>query len=135
LNISPAARVIVHVKGSDDIRVKIEKMQQLIQQLARVENAVPGENRPRGPVAFSPIRGGEIYILLEGLVDLKAEEAKLKKEREKLEKYVLSIQGKLSNEQFVKNAPPELVDGEKAKLRETQDKVSKITNSLKFLEG
>jgi valyl-tRNA synthetase len=87
-------------------------------------------------VAFSPIKnGGEVYILLEGLVDLKAESAKLEKDRQKLEKYVLSIEAKLHNEQFVKNAPLELVEGEKAKQKETKDKISRIEKNLKFLYG
>jgi valyl-tRNA synthetase len=81
------------------------------------------------------VKGGELYLHLEGLVDLKAEAAKQTKEREKLAKYVQAIEGKLRNEAFVKNAPVELVDGEKAKLKETQEKITRIENNLKFLEN
>lgn len=69
------------------------------------------------------------------MIDLKAEAAKQLKEKQKLEKYVQSIQGKLSNENFVKNAPVEMVEGEKAKMRETQDKIASIDHNLKFLEN
>ena len=41
----------------------------------------------------------------------------------------------MSNDNFVKNAPAEMVEGEKAKMRETQDKIASIENNLKFLEN
>jgi valyl-tRNA synthetase len=51
-----------------------------------------------------------------------------------LENYAKSLESKLSNEQFVKNAPASLVEAEKAKIRETQDRIGRITQNLKFLE-
>ena len=81
------------------------------------------------------MKGGEVYIALEGLIDLKAEAAKQLKEKQKLEKYVQTIQGKLANDNFVKNAPAEMVEAEKAKLQETKDKIASIDYNLKFLEN
>jgi valyl-tRNA synthetase len=69
------------------------------------------------------------------LIDLKVEADKQLKEKQKLEKYVQSIQGKLTNDNFVKNAPVEMVEAEKTKLRETKDKIASVENNLKFLEN
>ncbi|HEY5038150.1 MAG TPA: hypothetical protein VIJ93_03655, partial [bacterium] len=85
--------------------------------------------------ALAVVKGGEMYIHLEGLIDLKAEAAKQQRERQKLEKYIQAIQGKLANEQFVKNAPMELVEGEQSKMADAKDKISRIDHNLKFLEN
>jgi valyl-tRNA synthetase len=135
LNIPPSAHVTVVVVGDKTFQTKIEKSQVLIKILNRIENLNIEPKRLSGPVAFAAITGGEIYILLEGMVDLKAEAVKLQKDRQKQEKYIQSIQAKLSNDQFTKNAPAELVEAEKEKLQEATDKVSRIDLNLKFLEN
>jgi len=135
LNVPPSARVTTAVVGTNELNNKILKCQELIKLLARVGVLTIESKRLPGPVVPSTINGGDIYILLEGLIDLKAEAAKQEKEKQKLEKYVQSITGKLSNEQFVKNAPAELVEAEKEKLQEAKDKIVRITSNLKFLEN
>ena len=102
--------------------------------MARVSETVPAAERPP-KTALAVVKGGEIYLHLEGLIDLKAEAAKQQKERVKLQNYVKSIEGKLSNDQFVRNAPTQLVEGEKAKLMETQEKIARIEGNLNFLEN
>jgi valyl-tRNA synthetase len=135
LNVPPGARVTVAAVGKPETGQKITECRNLIKFLARVENLGIASVKPAGPVAFSPISGGELYILLDGLIDLKAEAAKQEKERQKLEKYAQTIELKLQNEQFVKNAPAGMVDAENKKLQETKDKISRILNNLKFLEN
>jgi valyl-tRNA synthetase len=134
LNVPPAAQLKVSTLGNAVRFDPVSQPASLLKTLCRVNEL--GETSSRPPkTALAVVKGGEVFIHLEGLIDLGAEAAKQKKEREKLEKYVQAIQGKLSNEQFVKNAPAELVDGEKAKLRETQEKIARIVGNLKFLEG
>ncbi len=134
LNVPPSAHVKVSTHGSG---VRFEPTSQqalLVKALCRVNELVETNQRP-AKTALAVVKGGEAFIHLEGLIDLQAEAAKQQKERQKLEKYVLSIEGKLKNEQFVKNAPTELVEAEKAKLQDTKDKISRIDHNLKFLEN
>ena len=134
LNVPPSAQVKVSTKGDG---VKFDPASQqaaLLKTLCRVSDLSEATQRP-AKSALAVVKGGEVYLHLEGLIDLKAEAAKQQKEREKLAKYVQAIEGKLKNEQFVKNAPVELVDGEKAKLQETKDKIDRIDSNLKFLES
>jgi valyl-tRNA synthetase len=58
----------------------------------------------------------EVYVPLEGLIDVDQERARLSKELGKQEKYVTGLKKKLSNEQFLSKAPPEVVDAEREKL-------------------
>ncbi|HVZ81968.1 MAG TPA: valine--tRNA ligase [bacterium] len=134
LNVPPSAQVKVSYQGAALAFSAGSAQESLLKPLGRVQDYGPAKERPV-KTALVVVKGGELYLHLEGLIDLKAEAAKQVKEREKLAKYVQTIEGKLRNESFVKNAPVELVDAEKAKLRETQEKIARIENNLKFLEN
>jgi valyl-tRNA synthetase len=132
LNVPPSAQVKVLASGQSLSFASDSQQALLLKTLCRISDWGSTATRPP-KTALAVVTGGEMYVHLEGLVDLKAEAAKQQKELEKLAKYVQGIQGKLSNEQFVKNAPAELVDAEKTKLQETQDKITRIDGNLKFL--
>ncbi len=72
----------------------------------------------------------EIHLSLEGLFDPAKLKASLEKEQAELTKYVQVLGGKLQNKNFVDRAPKELVDGEKAKLAEAEEKLVKIKERL-----
>src|SRR5690606_33978555 len=72
------------------------------------------------------ISGFEVYLLLEGIVDVEKQKAKFLKEIENLEKYLKGIDSKLSNQKFIENAPPELIAGEKDKKKDTEEKLEKL---------
>ncbi len=134
LNVPPSAKLNLFTKGDSVQFDPASQATAMLKTLCRVNEMTTTTSRPP-KTALAVVKGGEIYIHLEGLIDLKVEAAKQLKEKQKLEKYVQSIQGKLSNDNFVKNAPVEMVEGEKAKMRETQDKIASIENNLKFLEN
>lgn len=78
--------------------------------------------------------GLEIYIILSGLVDFDAERARLQKERKATEKDVNMFSKKLSNPGFLNNAKPEVIEKDKAKLADLQQKLEKLDAQLKELE-
>jgi valyl-tRNA synthetase len=134
LNVPPGAQLKLFMKGASIQFDPASRAAALLKTLCRVSELSPATSRPP-KTALAVVKGGEVYIALEGLIDLKAEMAKQLKEKQKLEKYVQTIQGKLANENFVKNAPTEMVEAEKAKMQETKDKIASIDHNLKFLEN
>ncbi|MFH2136638.1 MAG: hypothetical protein ABII19_03375, partial [Patescibacteria group bacterium] len=60
--------------------------------------------------------------------------ARLGKELAEAEKYLGVLENKLSNKEFLANAPKELVAGEKEKMKLQKEKVEKINNQLKSLK-
>ncbi|MBU1935085.1 hypothetical protein KKF04_03440 [Patescibacteria group bacterium] len=80
--------------------------------------------------ATDVVNGIEIFIPLEGLVDTEKEKVRLGKEIGNLEGYIKGLDAKLSNDKFAKNAPKEVVDGEKAKLSEAENKLEKLKEQL-----
>jgi len=132
-SVPPASRVKVAVLGEKDIHDSTAKIQNLVKNLAKVEE-IGQASAPPFASAGLPVSKGEVFVLLEGFVDLPKEITKKKAEIEKLEKYVQSLNGKLSNEEFVKKAPAGMVEAEKLKIKESQEKIANISRNLKLLE-
>jgi valyl-tRNA synthetase len=58
---------------------------------------------------------------------------RLTKELEEAQKYLTTLNKKLSNNEFVKNAPEAVVNVEKEKMRLQQEKVEKLKAQLASL--
>jgi valyl-tRNA synthetase len=68
----------------------------------------PDYNPPKGtPTALTPL--GELYLPLEGLIDLAAERERLGKEIARTEAELVTVRKKLANENFAANAPAAVV--------------------------
>jgi valyl-tRNA synthetase len=87
---------------------------------------------PKGtPAALTPV--GEIYLPMEGLIDVEAERIRLSKEIERLKIEVQKCEGKLGNASFVDRAPPEVVEQEQARLADWQVKLAQLGEMLAAL--
>ncbi len=91
------------------------------------------EEKKLSGAAADVVNGMEIYIPLEGLVDTEKEKERLQKEIANLTKYIAGLTGKLSNKKFVQNAPEAIVEAEKNKLEEAEEKLGKMEEQLKNL--
>ncbi len=83
--------------------------------------------------AFSVEKGVEIYLPLEGLVDLEEQRKKLQKELQKNRKTISQLESKLKNTAFLSKASPEVVEKVKLKYNEeleTQERLEKLLNQL-----
>ncbi|MEZ5299957.1 MAG: class I tRNA ligase family protein [Verrucomicrobiales bacterium] len=87
---------------------------------------------PKGtPAAVTDI--GEIYMPLEGLIDIEAEKARLSKELAKVEGEIKKCNGKLNNANFVERAKPEVVDQERQRRDEWEVRRDQIKAMLENL--
>jgi valyl-tRNA synthetase len=87
---------------------------------------------PKGtPAAVTAV--GEVYMPLEGLIDVEAERARLGKEIAAIQIEVKKCEGKLGNASFVDRAPPEVVEQEKARLEEWKMKLIQLGEMLAAL--
>ena len=73
----------------------------------------------------------ELYMPLEGLIDLEEEHKRMEEERKKLQAEVARCEKMLSNPGFVNKAPQAKIDEEKAKLEKYKDMLEKVNESLK----
>ncbi|MCK4592380.1 class I tRNA ligase family protein, partial [Candidatus Parcubacteria bacterium] len=73
---------------------------------------------------------GNIEIYLIGLINEEKEMEKTKKEIDELEKYIQQIRIKLGNDNFVANAPREIVEKEREKYQGSSAKLEKLKKKL-----
>lgn len=132
MNIAPGKQVTLLLrKGNAADKHIITNQTHLLNTLAKVISIQwleDNENPPQSASAF--IGELEIYIPLEGLIDLKEETARLEREKAKLDKELIAIQNKLNNANFVDRAPADVVAKEKARLDEIKLLLEKITKSI-----
>lgn len=131
--VEPAKKVNVAVSAGAKEKLLSENAE-IIKALARLENLTIAKktDRPEGSVGFVE-SGAEVFIDLSGLVDFAKEKTRLAEEIASLDKYIKSVSGKLSNQEFVRNAPKEIVEKEQAKLAETEEKINKLNDQLKSI--
>ena len=103
--------------------------------MAHVENIKVisiSADKPDNAVA-SVVTGMELYMELSGLIDVEKERAKILKTQETLEKDIKRASGKLTNQGFLAKAPAAVIEKEKAKLEELQNKMKSLEERLAFL--
>jgi valyl-tRNA synthetase len=74
----------------------------------------------------------EVYLPT-GEIDMTPIISKLTKQKEKLEKEINKLNGMLSNEKFVANAPANVIEENRAGLAQAVEKMAKVENELKAL--
>ena len=83
----------------------------------------------------SAIKGVEIYIPLDELVDFEKEMERLLKEKENLEKELDRVNGKLNNEKFVSKAPKAVVEAEKEKQAKYSELYNKVIERIRLIKS
>jgi valyl-tRNA synthetase len=87
---------------------------------------------PKGtPAAVTSV--GEVYMPLEGLIDVEAERSRLTKEISSVQVEIQKCEGKLGNASFVDRAPAEVVVQEKARLDEWRAKLIQLSEMIAAL--
>jgi len=130
MNIAPSKKVNAMIKSSS---VK-DYQTDYIKRLAKVEDLKvdSGLTKPKAS-ASAVLKDIEIFIPLEGLIDLDVEKQRLQKEITRLEGSLAGIEKKLSNEKFIANAAYDVVEKERAKQRDWLENLNKLKEILNNL--
>ncbi len=83
------------------------------------------------PTALTPL--GELFLPLEGLIDVGAERERIQKEIAKVEQELLTVRRKLSSDSFVAGAPAAVVDEHRHRQTAWQDKLAQLGRMLETL--
>jgi valyl-tRNA synthetase len=87
---------------------------------------------PKGtPTVKTPL--GELFLPLEGLIDVEAEKIRLTKEKEKVQAEILKVEQKLANPNFTQKVPPQVLAEHKHRLTDWQGKLAHIQASMDAL--
>jgi valyl-tRNA synthetase len=135
MNIAPSMQIRAIVKvETPEIGEHLEKTATYVTTLARLAELQISEavKKPKA-AATGVIKGAEVYVPLEGIIDLTQECDRLKKEIAKISKDIEVFSRKLSNKDFVDKAPKAVVEKDTAKLEEFKVKREKLEQSLRML--
>jgi valyl-tRNA synthetase len=120
MDIAPSRKIPLlykHAGGRDS--AYLASLQSYLVRLAGLESIRGLDNDEAAPEAATAIVG-ELTLLvpMAGLIDPKAETERLSKRIAKNDSDIGKLNGKLGNENFVRNAPPEVVAGDRARIAE-----------------
>lgn len=131
MNVPPSQKAPVFLKDATPETVaRAERWQEAIGRMARVTHvaALTGEV-PKGS-AQAVLDEATLIIPLEGLIDISAEQERLKKELAKAEDEIGKTEKKLANENFVTRAKPEIVQEMRERLTAQQGECTRLKAAL-----
>ena len=132
MDIAPSRRIdVLVVNASTDDLARIQRTRHWLERLAALATLTPlaaGAAEPESAVALL----GDLKILLPmaGLIDVEAETGRLEKRIAKLDQELAKTHAKLQNSNFVANAPPAVVEQERARLAEFENERIQLAAQL-----
>ena len=137
MNIPPKkdVKIVIDVKGEKEKKI-LKNNFSYITSLAKVESidVVSDMGKPDSSATyvFSDI---QVHILLKGLINYDDERKRIYKGIKKVEKEMEISKKKLSNRDFLNQAPPHIVENVKEKVQHMSMKLDKLHQNLTILEG
>ncbi len=135
MNIAPARKAPIRIRASGPDAAVLEGQRELILLLGKSESLEVGPNVAKPKVAASAVvRSHEIFLPLEGLIDVEVERARLRKEYEKVLREFDVSRRKLQNEDFLGKAKKDVVDREREKFEALGFTKEKLEKNLEVLQ-
>lgn len=137
MGISPAKHVtLILNKGNNKDKKRSNDGELYIKTLAKVATLRWAKSTDTLTAsATAVINDLELHIPLAGLIDKKAELTRLNKEISKLAKEQQKSANKLDNPNYVKKAPAEVVEKERARLKQSEETLEKLKKHYKNIES
>ena len=138
MNVPPKAepRVVIAVSDPEALAT-VRGEAARIARLSRASvEVVEGRTAPAAPqTAVAVGQGFELRVHLAGVLDLATETARVEKELAKLDQDLAGIERKLGNPEFVRKAPADVVDKDRARADELREKRGKLEAHRAMLSG
>jgi valyl-tRNA synthetase len=134
-NIAPSIPLKAQIAPADaSARDLIARMEDHIKRLARIAELQIVDKLPaRKGSARAVVGASEIAVPLEGLIDFENELSRLEKELNKLINERGGLEKRLSNQDFISRAAPDVVETTRARAEELDDQVAKLRAVIEAL--
>ncbi|HET6622142.1 MAG TPA: valine--tRNA ligase [Dongiaceae bacterium] len=136
MNIAPGPQLTLLVRDASPVtKSRLDQFGDLVKRLARIDQLeLTSAEAPKG-AAQIVLDEATIFVPLGAVIDIAQERARLSKELGKAKADADKIERKLSNEQFLAKANPEVVAEQRQKLEEVGLAVRKLTQAVDRLTG
>ena len=128
-NLSPREELVLEVAPS-----YANDMDAVLMKLANLTEIRRSEEKSEGSISFV-IGTDEFAVPMANLINAEEEIKKLKEDLEYQKKFLLGVEKKLSNENFVARAPEQVIALERKKKADAESRIQTIEQSLKQLKG
>jgi len=134
-NVPPALKITAVISAADEKELTtVKNYAGYIQLMAKVETLTVGINQTKPAQTATATFGNiTVYVPLTGLIDFEKERKRLEKDISKAKANIASRQARLSQENFLKNAPQEQIDKTKAELAAAELSLAQATAALEDL--
>lgn len=128
-NLSPREELVLEVAPS-----YADDMDAVLMKLANLTEIRRSEEKSEGSISFV-IGTDEFAVPMANLINAEEEIKKLEEDLEYQKKFLLGVEKKLSNENFVARAPEQVIALERKKKADAESRIQTIEQSLKQLKG
>jgi valyl-tRNA synthetase len=137
LNVPPSKKSDLYIRVQDETLADLLKSHIVyFRSLAKVDNLHCGTNVKKPSLSASAvISGAEIYLPLADLIDIEEEKARLQKNLDGLKLQLEKVSKKLANSDFLANAPADVIDRERQKKEDFQERIHKLNKNLEQIVG
>ncbi len=135
MNVPAGAKVpLVLVNAEEKPRARAHLHRSLLKRMARLENINFADEPPKGSVQIV-MDDALLALPLAGAIDVDAENERLTKEIEKVEKDISGIEAKLANEKFTSRAPEHVVAEQRTRKVAAEETRTKLMEALERLKS
>ena len=135
-NIAPKEKLEFCVRCDQQIADLLNPMEPYFNSMANASSTGWGTSvetpKPNGTIGLPGI---EVFVDLQGFIDIEAEIERNEKQKEKLLGFIQGKEKKLSNANFVDRAPADVVQKERDSLAEQREQLLTVEAALKELRG
>ncbi|MNR18460.1 Valine--tRNA ligase [compost metagenome] len=128
--ISPKEALPLNIKVNSGLHY--EKWLNIVFKLANINEVEFVNDKIVGAASFM-VGNDEFFIQLNETIDVEAEKERLNAELTYLKGFLKSVDAKLSNERFVQNAKPEIIQNERNKKADAESKIGIIVGQIESL--
>jgi valyl-tRNA synthetase len=139
LNLNPSVKCNVLVSCENEAAMRmVNELSPYMKILAKIEelDVIPSsefEKQPKFKSITSVVGSYQVYLRIEGLIDIEQEKMRLSKEIERTRTYLDSLDKKLNNDNFLKKASKNVVENEKHKQEDFRSKLEKLQEHYNLL--
>lgn len=133
-NIAPSRMLDASASAPEASAAILRENADLVQTLAGIQHFTVGTDIDKAADAAAAIVE-DIQLYVHGVVDREAERQRLTKQKQQLENGVGPLRAKLSNDNFVTRAKPEVIEQARQRLAELTEQLAAVESHLKQLDN
>lgn len=135
MGLSPKQELPAHIRVEGPLAATVAAASDWIQRLAKADKVISGPDVKRPGQSLTAVGPGfEVYLPVEGLIDIAKERQRLAAEEQRIEKILNGIVAKLDNKNFVDRAPEDVLEQTRAQRANMEEQLAAVKKNLKALE-